>query len=251
MAGLPVMSNFIEKTKDIYFSSNENNGKYSHFNDFFIKINELSIIKNYFNTDLFNIEELLSILDMENNLGEKENNTDIINFIIDVINFYSENKISIEYENQEHMNLWDCVFGKTNIQRNIIAFVSSLFKLTYNFSGTMPRVFSSNHCYSVISLNYDTLLETAIASISHIFNPEHKFEKKDYVEDWSNPMLFKIHGDIKTGQIIPPTWAKNITDDMRKIWKNAFELLKNSRISFAHIPAWRTCRAAAGIESGS
>jgi hypothetical protein len=95
--------------------------------------------------------------------------------------------------------------------------------------------------YAVVSLNYDTLLEDAIATLSHFqFAPSPlesvslSFEKDSYLENWktsdckSRPMLFKLHGDIASGHIIPPTWAKNIEESMMKIWKSAYQVLKTS-----------------------
>ena len=57
--GLPVMSNFLVKSKDMYFGDPVT---YRQFDTVFKTIEELSIIKNYFKADLFNIEEILSIV---------------------------------------------------------------------------------------------------------------------------------------------------------------------------------------------
>jgi hypothetical protein len=59
--GLPVTNNFLVKSKDIYAADSD---RYAHFSEVFKTIRELSIIKNYYQADLFNIEEVLSILDM-------------------------------------------------------------------------------------------------------------------------------------------------------------------------------------------
>jgi hypothetical protein len=57
--GLPVMSNFLEKSKDMYFETPD---RYKYFSDVFNQIRDFSVVKNYYNSDLFNIEEILSIL---------------------------------------------------------------------------------------------------------------------------------------------------------------------------------------------
>ncbi len=66
--GLPVMSNFLEKAKDLYFSDEI---KYKSFFKVLDKIKDLSIIKNYYHADLLNIEEILSILEMQQFLAKK------------------------------------------------------------------------------------------------------------------------------------------------------------------------------------
>ena len=60
--GLPVMNDVLVKSRDLYFSNRE---MYPHFDEVFQMIAQLSVTKNYFETDLFNIEEILSILGTE------------------------------------------------------------------------------------------------------------------------------------------------------------------------------------------
>ena len=60
--GLPVMQDFLAKSKDLYFSDPR---RYRHFQRVFELVRNLSITKNYFDADLFNIEEILSILEMQ------------------------------------------------------------------------------------------------------------------------------------------------------------------------------------------
>ncbi|HEX2982138.1 MAG TPA: hypothetical protein VHO28_01205, partial [Ignavibacteriales bacterium] len=52
--GLPVMSNFIEKSKNLYYCDRE---KYKHFQNILNSIWELNTIEKYYDTDLTNIEE--------------------------------------------------------------------------------------------------------------------------------------------------------------------------------------------------
>jgi NAD-dependent SIR2 family protein deacetylase len=56
--GLPVMSNFYFKSQDMFLTDPE---KYGHFKDVFDTIRDMSIIKNYYDANLFNIEEILSV----------------------------------------------------------------------------------------------------------------------------------------------------------------------------------------------
>ncbi len=53
--GLPVMSNFLLKAKDMYAV---NSKKYAHFQEVFEQLDGMARIKHYFSSDLFNIEEI-------------------------------------------------------------------------------------------------------------------------------------------------------------------------------------------------
>src|SRR6185369_13710360 len=84
--GLPVMSNFFTNSKDMYFKNPSN---YPHFQGVFDTIQEMSVIKNYYSTDLFNIEEILSILEMGEYLQGNQLKGDFLKYIVDVINYYT------------------------------------------------------------------------------------------------------------------------------------------------------------------
>jgi hypothetical protein len=81
--GLPIMSDFMDKAKDLYFS---NKPEYKYFYDVFTRIKNLSYIMRFYDADLNNIEEILSTLEMQRLLGDNEDQKiDFINFLIDVI----------------------------------------------------------------------------------------------------------------------------------------------------------------------
>ena len=63
--GLPVMRDFVTKSKDQYASDPD---RYGHFGTIFKQIDTLSKIKNFFSSNLYNIEEVLSILEMRSEL---------------------------------------------------------------------------------------------------------------------------------------------------------------------------------------
>ena len=88
--GLPVMGNFLEKAKDMYFGTDGLTPP--HFKNVFDIIKTMSNCKNYYSADLFNIEEILSILEMNQSFSNNSDNNSFINFIIDVINCYTPQK---------------------------------------------------------------------------------------------------------------------------------------------------------------
>jgi len=230
LAGLPIMSNFITKAKDIYYSDKS---KFGHFKQIFDSMDEMSKIKNYFLSDLLNIEELFSIYDMESTLSQKRKSKTFSTFIIDVIKHYSYELKDIRHE---HPANWeDFIFGIDETHRNISSFVASIFMLEFYQNPAVSREKSfmtkrmeSKIHYSIVSLNYDSLLEIALQSINDNYNSNNVFEKNSYIPDWSIPMLYKLHGDVENGTIIPPTWSKSISTEMINTWKNAYELVRTS-----------------------
>jgi hypothetical protein len=84
--GLPLMSDFLIKSKDMFFVEPE---KYKYFQDVLSTIQSISNIKNYYNCNLFNIEEILSILEMNYNLKQDNQLNKFQDYIADVIKYYT------------------------------------------------------------------------------------------------------------------------------------------------------------------
>lgn len=59
--GIPVMSNFLIKSRDLYRLDQT---RYAHFKEVFDTISELSVIETFYSADLLNIEEILSVLEI-------------------------------------------------------------------------------------------------------------------------------------------------------------------------------------------
>src|SRR5437899_2255848 len=84
--GLPVMRNFRLKSQDMYLADSD---KYGHFKEVFDTIRDMSIIKNYYDANLFNIEDILSILEMGEYLEGGSLKEVFLRYIKDVIAFYT------------------------------------------------------------------------------------------------------------------------------------------------------------------
>lgn len=235
--GIPVMSDFIFKSKDIYF---DNPTKYTHFKKVFDTINKLSVTKNYYDSDLFNIEEILSIIEMDEFLEGKKLKVDFINYIKDVVSFYTP---IIDPISKNLPGNWeDFLFGRNHPVFLYGFFVASLMGLCFqkkksNFiltgsesvfeAGLAPNG-SAN--YSVLSLNYDMVLEGMAAAIAEHYSSDCniEFEKKSYDKSWGAVHLAKLHGCLSSDEIVPPTWAKGTHNSIIPIWKNAFKLLRDA-----------------------
>src|SRR5262245_14600609 len=81
--GFTTTSNFLSRAKDIYY---DDPGKFEHFEKVIKVVNSMSVIKNYYEADMFNVEEILSVLEMSDELKSKNTRPLFTKFIVDVIN---------------------------------------------------------------------------------------------------------------------------------------------------------------------
>ena len=235
--GIPVMGNFLFKSKDLYFY---NPDKYAHFKQVFETIKKLSVAKNYYDCDLFNIEEILSIIEMNEFLEGNKLKIDFIKYIKDVISFYTP---EIQDIDQNLPGNWeDFLFGRNQDTALYGYFVASLMGLYFQREQSNQLVtmraydFIANVAikqqakYSVLSLNYDMVLENMASAIKERYISDSKIEFNKSLSDssWNSTHLAKLHGCLSNDEIIPPTWAKGTHDSIIPIWKNAFKLLNDA-----------------------
>lgn len=221
--GLPVMNNFLVKSKDMYY---ENQIKYKHFGNVFDTIKDLSITKNFYDTDLFNIEEILSIIEMNGHLKGQKIKQHFLEYIKDVIEYYTP---SLKPYGEGMPGNWDeFIFGKDGKWRLYGHFISSMLNVSFrevidNDYGRNRRYHvceplgESNFKYSIITLNYDIIPESVISFISTNYNNEN-----------IDIDIAKLHGCIQLGNIVPPTWNKGGHKGIIPAWKKAHELLSDA-----------------------
>lgn len=233
--GVPTMRNFLFRSKDLYFSNPE---KYQHFQKVFETITNLSKIKNYYDADLFNIEEILSIIEMNQFLDGGPLHADFINYIKDVIRSYTP-----QSEIEDFPGNWeDFLFGKDKTLSLYGYFVATLMGMKfsrknsdrfttlrqYDFFAEKETELQTK--YSVLSLNYDLVLENVAESINkqYIAKFDLQFNKTSYDPEWDTVHLAKLHGCLDSEEIVPPTWAKGTHKSIVPIWRNAFEALESA-----------------------
>ncbi|MFP1677842.1 SIR2 family protein [Alloalcanivorax sp. C16-2] len=229
--GLPVMSNFLFKSKDMYLSDPE---KYEHFDKVFEKIQEISVAKNYYKTNLFNIEEILSILEMSEFLDGLRLKDDFVRYIRDVIDFYTPRLGEIHRPG----NWDDFVFGRGENNKLFGFFVANLFGIKFREHDDRQRgkrtffadISRNRNKYDVISLNYDLVLEGYSDFINENYQVDRplSFIKSQYKEGDDSPHLAKLHGCVEGGNIVPPTWAKGRDSGIVPAWKAAFSILEGA-----------------------
>ena len=162
---------------------------------------------------------------------------DFLHYVRDVISYYTP---TIKSRQAGLPANWHAhVFGRPAMQRYFGHFVANIFGLDFSLVRDNPgeRRFAASidrerhFSYSIITLNYDRILENFAAFINHnyqvtddiIFNTQF-----DQGAENNKPALAKLHGCVEGGVIIPPTWAKGTHRGIAPVWKKAFEILEES-----------------------
>ena len=236
--GLPVMSNFLMKSKDMYFADN---GRFGSFKEVFDTINDMAVSKNYYDADLFNIEEILSILEMQALVGSGKLKKDFVQYIISVIEHFTPD---VRPRGESLPSNWHgFLFSGGPLQPEYGYFVANPLGLQFerqpHAAGAasyvkLPRPTTS---YSVVTLNYDLVLESYARYVER--NHARKYANEEESLDFylgpemaqARPRsvpLAKLHGSVDTGAIVPPTWNKALNQDLSASWKLAFKLLSEA-----------------------
>lgn len=241
--GLPVMKDFISKSKDM--ASSGKSGNYSYFENIFKMIKDISYLKSFINSDLFNIEEILSVLEMGYFVGDKTINIeDFKKYIKDVITF---NTPAIDFNQKDLMvsNWNNFIFGHDKKLNLYGLFVLNLFQLRIektkqNVSGEMKMEFETKQIirkdnvvrrYDIITLNYDECIEKFIKLINNVYTSTSELDlgvtRDSSDESLNNIKYSKLHGSVSK-EIILPTWNKNISQPIVSNWELAYNILKEA-----------------------
>ena len=243
--GLPIMNNFLEKSKDIVMSGDKPlEDKYEYFFEIFNSIKNMHYIKSFYESDLFNIEEILSILEM-NEMLDASFKSQFHSYIIDVIEYYTPQIDDIKDRKYE---LKRDMYADPSLNAYAF-FIANLFKLKFhekelisNISGERKRVpyldFNSkiNTSYGIVTLNYDLILEKFCSAINKLFNRDEIVGEIGFNKDLNDGKIkvpyAKLHGSIEKKQIIPPSWNKILDKNQNKElinnWEIAYNLLREA-----------------------
>lgn len=224
--GIPVMSEFLMKSKDMYAADAQ---RYAHFDSIFREIQRMSVAKNYYATDLYNIEEILSLLEIRDFVEGRRFADEFRKYIVDVVEHYTP-----PFRGAENLpsNWPGLVFGKDSPWREYGYFVMNLFGLQISKDDLSPTNLRCKRVkprakYSVVSLNYDLVLET-IAEYLHASNSDTKPIAFSTDVAGDPPILCKLHGSVDSGTIVPPTWSKGTHSDIIPTWKVALSVLERA-----------------------
>lgn len=227
--GLPAMSNFLNRSKDLYFSDPE---KYKNFDGIFKVIDSMAKAKNYYAVDLFNIEEILSLLEMEDYVGSSTHKEGYLCYLRDVILALTpEFKLATN-----HHQPVNHIFTLDLEVDNYVTFLANLFGLTWVLQDDEIFKSAGNQDapeYGVISLNYDLVIENSLklihARLAAKVGEYLKFAKtREELEGGDCLAFAKLHGSVEPMTIIPPTWNKVASEEVRKSWSLAYALLADA-----------------------
>ncbi len=230
--GLPVMRNFLEKSKDQYFAFPE---KYAHFKSIFEReLKQVHIASDHYQTNVFNIEDILSILEFRARLDDSEEGAkrlgDFVKYLKDVITFYTP--IADLWSNPNHLfpeSKWNEYIRFVAAVMNCSFYDARRSGASENDSPShLVSDLSQIKCqYSIITFNYDLILES-IQNHLKTFHSTRYFHKSIDISDGTNQVQFaKLHGSID-GEIIPPTWNKALNESILLDWKVAYKALSEA-----------------------
>jgi len=245
------MSDFIEKSKDMVDDKNLDECKRKRIKDVLDEIDKMYKIAHFYSMDVDNIEDVLSILEMNEHIGIgkpgfKEIYTD---YIKDVIEYYTPPLLKPEkpvfndklLDDQYWQHWYSHLFGYMpntpsrcqELKTGLGFLVASIHNL--RFQKEQPeseiqfnRISDFQTHYSIITLNYDRLLENVCDFISYYYGTNGSVNFATDTCNTESPILAKLHGSIGVNAtIIPPTWNKSITTEskIQNTWKLAYKAL--------------------------
>jgi hypothetical protein len=139
--GIPTVRNFIEKARDLYFGDP---GRYGHFKDVLTDITNLSRTSVMFKTPQYDLEEVLSILQAEQEFGKTsdahERKDAFVRLIADVVN-----DSALPLPAPISTGNWRGYVTASGDWQNYITFVASLFRLQFILSSGLPAATQLGH----------------------------------------------------------------------------------------------------------
>lgn len=222
--GIPVMSEFYEASRDLRI---RNGKEYGYFDRVFEDVLSLSHTKNYYDADLRNIEEILSLFETMalNREDAPEFRERFLNYVRDVI---KSSMARMDGKTLTTAAFWQSLYpGKWPLY---CTFVNSMLGLRHN-EVEHKRV-NTDYCtgiqtrYDIVTLNVDRVLETAVDFVNERYPASGPV---GFNGTNNRPVgLHKLHGCISS-DIVPPTWNKTIlSEDVKNAWKGALKALSEA-----------------------
>jgi hypothetical protein len=244
------MNNFYDKSREMY---NRDQSMFRHFRDVFTTIGQIAAVRKFFEADLYNLEEILSILEIQEYLLGGRLKDIFIRYISDVIEYYTPDILPGEIDTpilKEDYNLFS---GVQDLQwQPYLNFVGSILQAkavipkpgNTQFSEwwVHPAEKPTAH-YALITLNYDRIPEIASLYLRSLGSPpkgrrysgvqlgfgnnaEYLMEYRPDVSLYKPP-LAKLHGSTDT-TIVPPTWSKGTNTEVVPAWYLAAQVLREA-----------------------
>lgn len=230
---VPTMKNFYRISQKLNISDRP------HFKRIFDYSEKTSPVKHFANINMMNIEELLSLLEMDNYLNKSELINDMKLYISDVVKVTLSFDGNSNFSNEKHdfPEDWYLRIFTKHKEKLYGYFLLSLLGVdiskrsdhtSWNFS--FQKTDNKVPNYALISFNYDLLFEKIEETI--LSSLPSSDENTKLISNGSNLgliELIKLHGSADDyNTIIPPTWNKLQSEERRNYWKRAYDLLNDA-----------------------
>lgn len=232
---IPVMSNFIDRASQI----RDTDDRYTYFNEVISLIESCMPASLVFKHNPVNIEEVLSLLEMKNTLTSGKAKQTLVNFVIDVIKASTPPIPEFRFRNMPSKT-WEALFTSSQEWQGYCAFVASLSKLQFHettdhdLRGIAVDATDPEVNYSILSLNYDMVLENVCEFLRNSYwwgsNSKVQFSESNHDgKSYRWPLLVKIHGSVDPGNIVIPTFNKELFGSQLSLtWQLAYNALFNA-----------------------
>lgn len=222
--GIPVVANFLEVAKDLYRKDRE---RFGRFRPVFDRMRGLGHVKNFMHFDLDDVEEVLSLLQMESVLTSGTGARDFARLMGEVVRATTPPAPVFPLASKADGDVITA-FESTRPWRTYLWFAASLLGvgLVYPTRDSEIRrtvVRSARAArYTLITMNYDLVLETAFDVLEGIASDKAEGSAPE------RPPILKLHGCVAKGNIIAPTANKSLGSAVKSDWKAAFTALREA-----------------------
>ncbi|WP_167883365.1 SIR2 family protein [Leptospira yasudae] len=234
LVGIPTMQNFVSRSKDLYAS---NRNKYKDFEKVYSLMDQLDSVRRYLNIDLQNIESVLSVLEMDQWLGDNDSEIALYKEYIKTVIKENTNEIYTPNSQKEESPITgrsalaessNAIYGKNYTY--LIAFICCIFEIDIKFNYSEYSIIKSisfqyknNNLSrnSIVTFNYDLTIEKIF---DYMITNGLDTKKSDFILE---NYLVKIHGSINT-DIILPSWSKGKDEDFRETWIKASQEIRDA-----------------------
>lgn len=230
--GIPVMAEFLEFSRRIY---DRQPNEYKNFREIFTLLHRLHSIKEYVAQDLTNIETILSILEMGRLTRPDIASTEYKEFIKQVVLYYSPKESLDNHEIHNALKeIWKIAGNNSFVVSPLIpyyAWLCAILGVEYEQSSSTFTLVSNPliDSISILTLNYDLLVETAINNLIVITKSKSRGFEAELHKRLAALQVIHLHGDIKN-DIIPPIWTKNLSPESSEKWRLASKALNAANI---------------------
>lgn len=207
--GLPVMANFVSRSKDQFAASPK---RFEDFGSVFGLFDKLAKVKSFYRSDLSNIEEILSILTIGEFSATPGEKSRFVKYLGDVIEYFTPSLTT--YPGTLPSNWRTFAFGNERSHNDYGNFVMALARRSLTYSGTSAAFSTSPPeasvpTYALVSLNYDGVIEVLHDYCKRFLALAVPLAlNKLWTSDDYHINLCKLHGSAHDRSIVPPTWSK-------------------------------------------